>query len=115
MRHHAGLLSVAVLCVVLTEPPTPPAHGANFTSSNRPWAKAEPKRSGEFTDLKAIKLRVGAFRGVQMRYRLVTVLRSGRSEMDPFMCQDWRKGLRFFSAGWYADLGPMLNDPTASR
>ena len=85
-----------------------------FLSSNHPWANAVLKRQNEFTDLTGIKLRVDTFQEAQMRQRLVTVLQSKSPEVDLFMSLKSREGLQFFNAGWYADLRPLLNDPSAT-
>ncbi|HWU37251.1 MAG TPA: extracellular solute-binding protein, partial [Candidatus Acidoferrum sp.] len=85
-----------------------------FLSSNHPWANAVLKRQNEFTDLTGIKLRVDTFQEAQMRQRLVTVLQSKSPEVDLFMSLKSREGLQFFHAGWYADLRPLLNDPSAT-
>jgi multiple sugar transport system substrate-binding protein len=85
-----------------------------FLSSNHPWANAVLKRQNEFADLTGIKLRVDTFQEAQMRQRLVTVLQSKSPEVDLFMSLKSREGLQFFNAGWYADLGPLLNDPSAT-
>ncbi len=83
-----------------------------FLSSNHPWANAVLKRQSEFTDLTGIKLRVDTFQEAQMRQKLVTVLQSKSPEVDLFMSLKSREGLQFFNAGWYADLRPLLNDPS---
>ncbi len=85
-----------------------------FLSSNHPWANAVLKRQNEFADLTGIKLRVDTFQEAQMRQRLVTVLQSKSPEVDLFMSLKSREGLQFFNAGWYADLRPFLNEPSAT-
>ena len=85
-----------------------------FLSSNHPWANAVLKRQNEFTDLTGITLRVDTFQEAQMRQRLVTVLQSKSPEVDLFMSLKSREGLQFFHAGWYGDLRPLLNDPSAT-
>ena len=86
----------------------------NLLLNNHPWSQAIKEMSGEFTDKTGIKLRVEIFNEEQFRARLNTVLQAKSNDVDIYMSLKFREGTMYEKAGWYADLTPLLNNPTAT-
>ncbi|HEX4260566.1 MAG TPA: sugar ABC transporter substrate-binding protein [Acetobacteraceae bacterium] len=86
----------------------------NFLTENHPWSNAVVKQLPAFEALTGIHVRVDTFQEQQMRQRLVTILQSRSPSVDVFMSLKSLEGRLYARAGWYADLAPLLHDPTAT-
>lgn len=82
----------------------------NLLVNNHPWTQAVRDMADEFTEKTGIDVNMEVFNEEQFRARLTTLLQAKSPEIDVFMSLKAREGEVFNSAGWYADLTPMLND-----
>ena len=89
-------------------------HTIHFLNENNPWANELRPFLPDFTKLTGIKVEVLTFEEQQMRQRLVTILQSHDGGVDEFMSLSSLEGPLFDKAGWYADLGPIMNAPGAT-
>ena len=89
-------------------------HTIHFLNENNPWANELRPFLPAFTKLTGIKVEVLTFEEQQMRQRLITILQSHDAGVDEFMSLSSLEGPLFAKAGWYADLGPIMNAPGAT-
>jgi len=83
----------------------------DFLTENHPWSNAVVAQLPEFEKLTGIKVQVDTFQEQQMRQRLVTVLQSKSPSVDAFMSLKSLEGQLYAHAGWYADLGALMQSP----
>ncbi|WP_043358924.1 ABC transporter substrate-binding protein [Belnapia sp. F-4-1] len=80
--------------------------------NNHPWSQAMREMATEFTARTGIRARIEIFNEEQFRARLTTFMQGRSAELDVFMTLASREGPVFRKAGWYADLAPLLADPS---
>lgn len=86
----------------------------NLLLNNHPWSQAIKDMAGAFTEKTGIRTRIEIFNEEQFRARLSTLMQAKSADVDVFMSLKPREGQVFDKAGWYADLTPLLNDPSAT-
>ncbi len=89
-------------------------HTIHFLNENNPWANELRRELPAFTKLTGINIEVLTFEEQQMRQRLVTILQSHDAGVDEYMSLSSLEGPLFAHAGWYADLGPIMDAPGAT-
>lgn len=86
----------------------------NLLLNNHPWTQAVRDMADEFTETTGIDLNIEVFNEEQFRARLTTLMQAQSSDIDVFMSLKSREGQVFHDAGWYADLGPMIEDASVT-
>jgi multiple sugar transport system substrate-binding protein len=84
----------------------------NLMFNNHPWSQAMRELVAEFTARTGIRTRIEIFNEEQFRARLTTFMQGRSADLDVFMTLASREGPVFRRAGWYADLAPLLADPS---
>lgn len=84
----------------------------NLLLNNHPWSEAMRSMGAEFTAKTGIKLRIEVFNEEQFRARLTTMMQAKSSDIDVFMSLKFREGSTYDKAGWYANLSPLLANPS---
>ncbi|SFU70775.1 carbohydrate ABC transporter substrate-binding protein, CUT1 family [Methylobacterium sp. 174MFSha1.1] len=84
----------------------------NLVLTNHPWGNAVREMAQQFTDKTGIKLRIEILNEDPQRARLNTLLQAKSSDVDVYISLKIREGAVYNKAGWYADVAPMLNDPS---
>lgn len=87
----------------------------NVLVNNHPWTQAFLDLLPEFTKKTGIKVQHDLFAEEQYRARMNTVVGAGASDIDGFMTLTIREGAIFDSAGWYADLKPLIEDESLTE
>jgi multiple sugar transport system substrate-binding protein len=85
----------------------------NLMLNNLSWTQALRSSLEDFTKKTGIKLRVEAFSEEQFRTRLSTLMQAKSTDVDVFMTLPSREAPLFQQNGWYADLGPLLQNATS--
>lgn len=83
-----------------------------FVAGLQPWQEAVVPLIPQFEELTGITVEVEALPEDQFRQRLQVELTAGTGDIDVFMTSVLQDGARFSEAGWYADLEPLVSDPT---
>lgn len=84
----------------------------NLVLTNHPWGNAIREMAQQFTDKTGIKLRIEILNEDPQRARLNTLLQAKSSDVDVYISLKIREGAVYNKAGWYADVTPMLKDPS---
>lgn len=79
---------------------------------NVPWTKAFLEILPEFIEKTGINVQKDVFAEEQYRARMNTVMSASASDIDGFMTLTIREGAMFNAAGWYADLKPLIENPS---
>lgn len=84
----------------------------NVLLNNHPWSNAVRELAPEFTAKTGVKLRIEILNEDPQRARLGTMLQAKSSDVDVYTSLAIREGAVYNKAGWYADINPMLKDPS---
>ncbi|WP_198083439.1 extracellular solute-binding protein [Variovorax sp. E3] len=84
----------------------------NVLLNNHPWSNQIRDMAPQFTEKTGIKVRIEILNEDPQRARLGTLLQAKASDMDVYTSLKIREGSVYNKAGWYADLNPMIKDPT---
>ncbi len=68
----------------------------------------------EFEKLTGIKVVIEDYPEDPFRQKLAVEMSAKSKGVDVFSTGTMREGRQFFTSGWYADLTPLVNDPTAT-
>lgn len=84
----------------------------NLLFNNHPWSQAMRDLTKEFTEKTGINVRMEILGEEPFRTRLQTLMQAKSRDADVYMTLTMREGQLFDKAGWYADLTPLLKDPS---
>lgn len=84
----------------------------NLVLTDHPWSNAIREMAQPFTVKTGIKLRIAILNEDPQRARLNTLLQAKSSDVDVYVSLKIREGAVYNKAGWYADVTPMLTDPS---
>src|SRR3954451_4335225 len=82
----------------------------NLMFNNHPWSQAMRDMAAEVTAKTGIKTRMEIFNEERFRARLTTLMQGRSSGIDGYMSLTSRGGAVSHTAGWHADLAPMMAD-----
>jgi multiple sugar transport system substrate-binding protein len=68
----------------------------------------------EFEKLTGIKVIIEDYPEDPFRQKLAVEMSAKSKDVDVFSTGTMREGRQFYTSGWYADLTPLVNDPTAT-
>lgn len=80
--------------------------------SEHPWTDAFLPHLPEFEELTGINVEYQIFSEPQLRDKMLISLQAQSPEIDVWPSLKSREGLKYFKAGYYADLNQFLNDST---
>jgi len=77
----------------------------------QPWSQFLEPYIGEFEDLTGMDVTYEILPEDQFRQKTTVEFAAGTSDVDVFLSMVAQEGIKYESAGWYADFNQFLNDP----
>jgi multiple sugar transport system substrate-binding protein len=82
----------------------------NVALAKQPWSDFITPLIPQFEQQTGIKVRLEVLPEDQNRQKLAVAFASGRGDIDVFGSQRHQEGAKYYSAGWYEPLKPMIDD-----
>jgi multiple sugar transport system substrate-binding protein len=76
-----------------------------------PWSEFINKHIAEFKQLTGIDVTYEVLPEDQFRQKTTVEFAAGTSDVDVFLSQAAQEGIKYESAGWYVDIGALVNKP----
>lgn len=84
----------------------------NVALAKQPWSDFITPLIPQFEQRTGIKVRLEVLPEDQNRQKLAVAFASGRGDIDVFGSQRHQEGAKYFAAGWYEPLKPLIDDRT---